>query len=191
MQETIEKLLVLQDRDRKIHRVQQELAHISPARESLRAKAIATQSQLDSAKNHVKQIESERKRLELDVEAKKLQIEKYANQQLQTRKNEEYRALANEIENCKGEITKIEDREIELMEQMEAAQKEVARSTVDANEAKKLVEGQITQLNQREENLKKELAELQNGRAELGSAVDEIARNRYDRLMKSNEIGRA
>ena len=71
MLETIEKLLVLQDRDRKIHRVQQELAQIAPEREHLRTKATATQAQLEAAKTRVKQIESDRKRLELDVEAKK------------------------------------------------------------------------------------------------------------------------
>jgi predicted nucleic acid-binding Zn-ribbon protein len=185
MLETIEKLLVLQDRDRKIHRVQQELAHISPERESLRAKATSTQAHLDTAKNRVKQIESERKRLEIDVEFKKTQIEKYANQQLQTRKNEEYRALAQEIEHCKAEITKIEDNEIELMEQAEAAQKEVLRAMADASEAKKLVESQVSQLDQREQNLKKDLTELQQGRAELAAAVDETARVRYERLLKS------
>jgi uncharacterized protein len=185
MLETIEKLLVLQDRDRKINRVQQELAHISPERESLRAKASTTQAQLDAAKNRVKQIESERKRLEIEVESKKTQIEKYANQQLQTRKNEEYRALAQEIEHCKAEITKIEDKEIELMEQAEAAQKEVLRAMADASEAKKQVESQVSQLDQREQNLKKELAELQQGRAELSAAVDETARVRYERLLKS------
>ena len=105
--------------------------------------------------------------------------------QLQTRKNEEYRALAHEIDGCKADITKIEDQEIELMEQAEAAQKEVVRATTDANEAKKLAEGQVAQLNQREENLKKELAELQSSRAELAAAVDETARARYERLLKS------
>ena len=185
MQETIEKLLILQDRDRKILRVQQELAHITPEREALRARAASTQSQLEAAKGRVKQIEADRKRLEVDVESKKTQMEKYANQQLQTRKNEEYRALAHEIDGCKAEITNIEDREIELMEQAEAAQKEVVRATTDANEAKKLAEGQVAQLNQREENLKKELAELQNSRAELAAAVDEMARARYERLLKS------
>jgi predicted nucleic acid-binding Zn-ribbon protein len=185
MLDTIEKLLVLQDRDRKINRVQQELGHISPERENLRSKASSTQAQLDAAKNRVKQIESERKRLEIDVESKKTQIEKYANQQLQTRKNEEYRALAQEIEHCKAEITKIEDHEIELMEQAEAAQKEVLRAMADASEAKKLVESQVSQLDQREQNLKKELAELQQGRTELAAAVDETARNRYERLLKS------
>jgi predicted nucleic acid-binding Zn-ribbon protein len=185
MLETIEKLLVLQDRDRKINRVQQELAFISPERESLRAKASTTQAQLDAAKTRVKQIESERKRLEIDVESKKSQIEKYANQQLQTRKNEEYRALAQEIEHCKAEITKIEDGEIELMEKAEAAQKEVLRAMADASEAKKQVENQVAELDKREENLKKELGELQQGRTELAGAVDETVRVRYERLLKN------
>jgi len=185
MFEVIEKLLILQDRDRKIRRVEQELGHIGPERDTLRTKAATTQTQLDAAKLHVKQIESDRKRLELDVESKKTQIEKYANQQLQTRKNEEYRALAHEIEMCKEAIVKIEDEEIVLMERGEAAQKEVTRATLEANEAKKLVDSQVTELDQREANLSKELAELQTGRAELAAAVEETARTRYERLYKS------
>ena len=185
MLETIEKLLILQDRDRKISRVQQELAHISPEREGLRAKAAASQAQLDAAKNRVKQIETDRKRLELEVESKKQQIEKYANQQLQTRKNEEYRALSHEIDMCKADIVKIEDQEIVLMEQAEAAQKETGVLIREADDTKKLMDGQVQQLNQREENLKKELAELQRGRAELAAAVDESVRTRYERLFKS------
>ena len=129
MLEAIEKLLVLQDRDRKIRRVQAELAHIEPERQTLKSKTSSTQTALDAGKQRVKQIEADRKRLELDVEAKQQQIAKYANQQLQTRKNEEYKALAHEIEMCKADITKIEDQEITLMEQAEAAQKDVVRLT--------------------------------------------------------------
>jgi uncharacterized protein len=185
MLDSIEKLLILQDRDRKIHRVQQELAQIAPERENLRGRAFTTQAQLDTAKNRVKHIESERKQRDLEVEAKKTQIEKYANQQLQTRKNEEYKALAHEIEMAKEAIFKIEDAEIVLMEQAEAAQKEVIRATLEANEAKKLADTQIGELGQREENFKKELAALQSGRTELASAVDESTCSRYERLLKS------
>ncbi len=185
MQEIIEKLLILQDRDRKILRVSQELAHIGPERDGLRARAAATQSSMEAAKNRVKQIESERKQRDLEIEAKKTQIEKYLNQQLQTRKNEEYRALTHEIEMAKEAIFKIEDAEIVLMEQAEVAQKEVARATAEAAAAKKLVEDQISQLNTREENLKKEFAELSGGRSGLAGAVDESVRNRYERLFKS------
>jgi predicted nucleic acid-binding Zn-ribbon protein len=185
MLDTIEKLLVLQDRDRKIHRVREELAHIAPERESLRAKASSTQASLDAAKTRGKQIESERKRLEIDVESQKTQIEKYANQQLQTRKNEEYRALAQEIEHCKANIIKIEDKEIELMEQAEGAQKEVIRAMGEANEAKKQLDSEVAQLDQREANLKKDFEGLQQGRTELAAAIDETTRTRYERLLKS------
>ena len=185
MLETIEKLLLLQDRDQKIRRVQGELAHLSPERDGLRARAAATLSQLETLKTRARQIESDRKRLELDVDGKKQQIEKYANQQLQTRKNEEYRALAHEIDSCKADITKIEDQEIGLMEQAEQVQKETSRISREAGETKTLVDGQVAQLDQREENLKKELAELLQGRAELAAGVEESARVRYDRLVRS------
>jgi predicted nucleic acid-binding Zn-ribbon protein len=185
MLETIEKLLLLQDRDQKIRRVQGELAHLGPERDGLRARAAATLSQLETLKTRARQIESDRKRLELDVDGKKQQIEKYANQQLQTRKNEEYRALSHEIDTCKAEITKIEDEEIVLMEQAETVQKEAVRLLRETDETKKLAEGQIAQLNQREENLKKELGELQRGRAELAAAVEPSVCQRYERLFKS------
>jgi predicted nucleic acid-binding Zn-ribbon protein len=86
---------------------------------------------------------------------------------------------------CHADITKIEDQEIVLMEQAEETQKEVTHLSRETDEIKKTAEGQITQLGQREENLKKELAELQRGRAELAAAVDKVVYQRYERLFKS------
>src|ERR1700757_3551246 len=111
MLEAIEKLLILQDRDQHILRVKNELAHVEPERQMLNAKAPGTQASLEAAKNRGRQIESDRKKLELEVEAKKQQIEKYSLQQFQTKNNEEYRALAHEIETCKAIIFKLEDQQ--------------------------------------------------------------------------------
>lgn len=185
MLDAIEKLLILQDRDQKLIRVKDELAHIEPERQMLKAKAAGTQAVLDSAKNRVKQIESDRKKLELDVEAKKQLIEKYAHQQFQTKKNEEYRALAHEIEGCKKAIFELENQQIDLMELADVAQKEVAAATIAANEARKGVESQIADLAVREKKLQEQLTELESNRAQLAAAVDESARNRYERLLKS------
>ena len=185
MLEAIEKLLILQDRDRKIRRVQAELAHIEPERQTLKGKTASTQAALEAGKLRLRQIESDRKRLELDVDAKQQQIAKYANQQLLTRKNEEYKALAHEIDGCKADISKIEDQEISLMEQAEVAQKELVRLTAEAAEAKKHADSLVSQLGEREVNLQKELATLQSNREELAAVVDEGARGRYDRLAKS------
>lgn len=185
MLEVIEKLLILQDRDRRLRRLRAELSHIAPERQMFQVKASEAQGTLEQAKTKVKQTESDRKTLELEVEAKKQLIERYANQQLQTRKNEEYRALAHEIETCKADIFKIEDKEIALMEQAETAQQDVARATQATSQSRKLMEDQLAQLNTREQNLKRELAELEVNREDLAAAVDEIARARYERLFKS------
>jgi predicted nucleic acid-binding Zn-ribbon protein len=185
MFETIEKLLILQDRDRKIRRLNAELAHLEPERQTLKANSANAQAQLENAKLRIMQIESSRKDMELEVEAKKQMIVRYANQQFQTRKNEEYRALAHEIETCKDAIFKIEDQEIELMEQAEAGQKEVQQAKQAVNDARKLMDEQVAQLDAREQNLQKELAELETNREALASAVDESARNRYERLVRS------
>src|SRR5206468_3003031 len=62
MLEAIEKLLILQDRDRKISRLRSELANIGPERQALAAKTASSQAALDAAKERIKQIESDRKK---------------------------------------------------------------------------------------------------------------------------------
>jgi uncharacterized protein len=185
MLETIERLLILQDRDRNIRRVQGELMHIEPQRQTFKARAAEAQAAVESAKTRIKQLESARKDLELEVEAKKQLIAKYSLQQFQTRKNDEYKALSHEIEMCQAAIVQIEDRELELMEQAEAAQKDLAQANQALNENRKIADDQIGQLDAREQNLKKELAGLQVDREQLAQAVEETARNRYERAAKS------
>jgi len=185
MLEAIEKLLILQDRDRNLLRTQAELASIEPQRERAKSRASSSQQALDAAKLKAKQIESDKKKLELDVEAQQERIAKYSGQQLLTKKNEEYRALAHEIETCKGVISKLEDQILELMERADAAAKEVAAALKLAAEAKKDVDAEVAELGKREENFKVKLAELQSNRKELAAAVEEGALARYERLLRS------
>ena len=184
MLEVIEKLLILQDRDRKILQVREELARIPPERLELQARSATAQAKLESARLRVKQLESERKTLELDVEAKKQLIDKYSVQQYQTRKNEEYRALTHEIDTCKQVIVKLEDQQLELMDQGEQAQREVAALTQTGTEVKRTVEGRLSDLAAREAHLRQELNTLEANRNELAAAVAEGARTRYERLLK-------
>lgn len=178
----IEKLLILQDRDRRIQRLQMELSGIGPERTLLQSKTQGNLAALENAKTKARQIESDRKKLELEVEAKKQLIDRYATQQLQTRKNEEYRALAHQIATCKEEITKLEDQQIELMEQAETAALEVANANAAYQEIKRLAESQLSNLAAREQNLQADLAQQSEGRNDLVAAVDPGVLPRYDRL---------
>jgi predicted nucleic acid-binding Zn-ribbon protein len=184
MLEVVERLLILQDRDRKLRQTHAELAGIEPQRYLLQAKLTQVQTKSESAKLRLKQIESDRKKLELEAESRKESIDRYSLQQFQTRKNEEYRALAHEIDTCKQEIVKLEDQQLECMEEAEKVQKEAAQAAQDASTLKKDVEDQIAKLGLRQKNLIEQLAELENDRDKLAEAVEPSALARYERLTK-------
>ena len=184
MLEALRQLLILQERDRKILRTRAELASIAPQHQLLVSKSSGAQAAHDAAKLRTKQIETERKKLELEVDAKKLQIEKYSLQQFQTKKNEEYRALAHEIEQCKEVIAKLEDGQLECMELADAAQTELLAATRVAQELKKNAEAQLADLAARESNLRTELAGLEADRDKLTADVEEGALVRYERLLQ-------
>ena len=184
MLEVIEKLLILQDRDSKILQLQEELARIGPDRDAIQGRLAGASAGLDAAKLRSKQLESERKKLELDVDARKQLIEKYSLQQFQTKKNEEYRALAHEIETCKEAIVKLDDQQLEIMEKMEAEQRVLARAAAEAAEARKAADSRVADLDKSEANLKKEQEGLQSNRNELATVVEDSARTKYERLLK-------
>jgi predicted nucleic acid-binding Zn-ribbon protein len=185
MLQVIEKLLILQDRDRQIMRIKDQLARIDPERQMLTDRASGAQAGLDAAKLRMKQIETDRKRLEIEVDTKKTQIEKYSLQQFQTKKNEEYRALAHEIETCRGDIVKLEDQQLEFMEQADVAQREAAVAAKEAEHLKKVADGQLKELADREKNLSAELAGLAGNRDELAGGIEDSVLYRYERLLKN------
>jgi len=185
MQHIIEKLLILQDRDRRISRIREQLARIEPERQLFQSRAASAQAGLDATKLKIKQTETDRKKLELEADTRKQQIERYALQQFQTKKNEEYRALAHEIETCKEAITLLEDQQLELMEQIEAHQKQAAAATREADESRKVAESKLKDIAAGEQNLRAELAGLESNRDELTAAIEERALRQYERLLRS------
>lgn len=119
MIETLEKLLLLQERDQRLQTFLREIEGVPAEKAAFERELQAAQQTLATAKERASQIEIERKRLEVEAEGKRSQIAKYRTQQFETRKNEEYAALKNEIERAEKDIIDIEDRVLELMEEAE------------------------------------------------------------------------
>ena len=124
----IEQLLVVQDHDTNIKALQSELQTL-PFEQNRLEKAIQDRiAALERSRQRAKEIEVERKKVELDASARRDQIAKYKTQQFQTRKNDEFQALGNEIARLEKEINQIEDHEIDLMEQAENIGREIQRA---------------------------------------------------------------
>ena len=185
MLEALEKLLILQDRDHHLRRVRDELAQLGPEQVALQQRLESAQAALEQARQRLRQLENERRQLELDVAGKQQLIERYSQQQMQTRKNEEYQMLAQEIDRLKAAIREIEDRELDLMEQAELAQKQIQAAQENLRQTEGWVRDHQALLRQREQNLRKEEQQLLEERQRLADQLEPALRQRYERLLKN------
>lgn len=181
----LEKLLVLQDRDRRIVQLKAERARIpeqiASAEQGLKAKS----TRLDSLRDEAKHIEAGRKKLEIDAESKRGQITKYRMQLAQIKSNTEYQALLKEIAKVEEEIDAIETHELEVMEKSDQLQPAVKMEQVALKEGTAKVEVERADLQKRAVMIEQELKQLQEERQKLVQETDPDALSRYERLMRS------
>ncbi len=182
MRETIQKLLALQSHDRLIHEANTDWESIEPRREALKSNALQAQKKLESQKQGLKAAEVRRKELELEVESKKNLTQRYAQQQLETRNNEEYRALASQIRHVEEEISKLDDQQIECMEEIETLKVETESFEKTFQESIDSIKKQLEDLQVREKELDERLDSLEDQRDELCEGIDPDALARYERL---------
>lgn len=180
----IERLLLLQDRDKKARTLRNELKTIPTDRAALEEKLKSLQNQATDARQRQRNAEVEQSRLDTEIKSRREQIVKYETQKLQTRKNEEYQALSNSIEHVKKEISGIEDRQIELMETLEALKPEVASADKAAAEAATQVKNQLQDLEVKKTNIDAQLSDLEHSRPKFTEGVDEDLLDVYGRLFQ-------
>jgi predicted nucleic acid-binding Zn-ribbon protein len=181
----VEKLLTVQERDQRIRAFQLEL-HAIPEEQKFKEKQIAdAAARLEAAKTRMKEIEVDRGKLQVDSQAKRDAIARYKTQQFQTRKNEEFAALGHEIGAAEKAIVGFEDRELELMEEVENLRPVVAEAERAHKEEKAKLDAQIAELAKKAENIRARLDELAAGRPALVEGIDEDLLDNYNRLFKS------
>ena len=187
MSPEIEKLLVIQDRDKRLIQLEQQLQRIPGERAEIEERAKAATSRLEELKAKSKHAESERKLLENEVASKRTQIDKWRSQQVQTKKNEEYQALAHEVENAEKDIFKIEDKELDLMDRSEKIAAEIKAEQQVLAEVNAQAQRQTETIGKRETAMKEEIEKLKAERAALCATVDESSLSRYERIMRHRQ----
>jgi len=181
----LEQLLVLQDRDQKIRQIQNEIKTLPLQRQNLESQLAASVSAVDALKQKVRQVEIDRKRLELDVGTRDESISRLKTQQYQTRKNDEFQAMGHEIERYENEIRKIEDEELELMVQADKVKADLAAEEKKAAATKDSISRQLVDLEDKSRTLETRMQDLTKERTELASKIDEDLLSRFERLFKS------
>lgn len=182
MRPDLEALLVLQDRDQKIKVLQTQQKNLPREKKALEDKLASAKLLLDQARQQTKGNEVDRRKLQLEAEGKRGAIARFRTQQQQTRKNEEFTALTNEIKHFEADIQDLEDRELELMEQAERLQANVGSMEKDFAKAEATVRDQLGKLEAGAGAVQERLEELQADRVKQAGKVEGALVELYQRL---------
>jgi len=148
-------------------------------RENLEAQLAASAAALAALKHKGQHLEMDRKKLELDAGTRQESITRLKTQQYETRKNDEFRAMGNEIERYEKEIRQIEDQELELMDQAEKLKVEIGTEDKKASGARTSIARQMTDLEEKAMTLETRLGELTAERTEAAGKIDEDLLGRF------------
>ena len=185
MQAELEQLLVLQDRQQKIKQIQTEIKSLPQQRQNLEAQLAVSAAALAALKHKGQHLEMDRKKLELDAGTRQESITRLKTQQYETRKNDEFRAMGNEIERYEKEIRAIEDQELELMDQADKLKAEIGAEDKKASGARESIARQMTDLEEKAKTLETRLTELTAERTDAAGRIDEDLLGRFERLFAS------
>lgn len=180
----IEKLLNVQTCDIKLQKTELDLARLPKERAAYHSKIESERAGIEEARQSLAALEVKRKEMESQTKTLESEIQRFRNQQLEVKKNEEYRALTAQIEQAQATISQLEEGEIELMFEIDTA-----KSTFE--EEKKQIEDRICEqeklislLKEKELSLSQslELAREEYNRARMEADTEYL--EQYDRVRK-------
>jgi len=185
----IENLLKLQDADKEIRRLQDEVAELPKRVAAIEQKLAGTKAQLEKAQTAVKADEASRRKFDANITELRGKISKYRDQSLDVKTNEQYKALLHEIQFAEKEIAANEDKILELMVNADARDKEVKAAQAELKEETAEIEREKEQARQRTAEDEKLLTEWRGKRDQLRSLIREDLLRHYERVSKFRGSG--
>jgi predicted nucleic acid-binding Zn-ribbon protein len=185
----IENLLKLQEVDKEIRRLQDEIAEFPKRVAAIELKLAGTKTQLEKAQTAVKADEAARRKHDSTISDLRGKISKYRDQSLDVKTNEQYKALLHEIQFAEKEIAATEDKILELMVNADARDKEVKAAQAEMKAEQAEIEKEKEQARQRTAEDEKLLAEQRAKRDQLRTGVNEDLLRQYERVSKFRGSG--
>lgn len=185
MLDEVRSLLALQELDRRIIALDQDLEKMPQQEARARNKLAEDEKAVANAKEAVNQGEMALKNLELDAETRKTSIARLKTQQFETRKNEEFQALGHEITRYEKEVDDLETKELELMEKIDQFRQGLKNAQEGLAKTQTLVDEDLASIRQRHESKEAEKSSTLEQRSQLVEKIPDESLPLYERLMKS------
>jgi hypothetical protein len=185
----IENLLKLQDTDKEIRRLQDEVAEFPKRVAVIEQKLAGTKAQLEKAQTAVKADEANRRKFDTAISDLRGKISKYRDQSLDVKTNDQYKALLHEIQFAEKEIAANEDKILELMVNADARDKEVKAAQAELKAETAEIEAEKEQARQTTAADEKLLTEWRAKRDGIRTGINEDLLRHFERVSKFRGSG--
>lgn len=159
-----------------------ELARVPGALEGIDAEIEAARSHVKAVEEELRQTAAKRRHAETELEEAEANVDKYGDQLLGARSNEEYKGLQKQIANTKTRIGTIEDRILALMEKADELENKLADRKRTFDERSTVLEAKKTGIRSRAREQEQERDQLLKRRAATFAGLSEEIAARYERI---------
>lgn len=188
MRDDVKQLLNLQETDQTIQHLETELERIPRLQEAAKNRLAADTAALAEAKSNDRANEMEIKKVELDIGTRRNTIDRLRNQQFETKKNEEYTKLGDEITRYEGQVDELETRELELMEVADDLRSRIAEAEEALAKTRTFVDEEIAELEARAGEHRNDLKGAKEKReSQIAAIDDEDLLDTYARLFNKRD----
>jgi len=178
------KLLVVQGYDMQLRDLEREMNDIPLRKKEEEDRLTEHKEALVAAETKQKASQLAIKELEAESVSREEKITKLRQQQMQLKTNKEFQAMEAEIAAVQGEISGIEDRELGLMEEVEAARKEMDQKKQALAEEEAAVAGDCKAWDERMGELESETERIRAQRAEAAQGVGDAWMVKYETTLE-------
>jgi len=184
MHPAIPHLIELQHVDQQIAALRAELESYPKRIRETDLKLTGARAEVAVAKDAQTKIVAERKKFEFEVQQWKDRARKYRDQSSAVKTNEAFKALQHEIANAEAEVSKAEDRQLEVMMAAEEVERRVKLADSRLKEAEQAAAFERKQIEAQGIEKKKQLEAAIAEREKIIAPVPEELRELYARISK-------
>ena len=171
MKQELLQLVRLQDLMRRAEADGQKIAAVPASVARLEKELLGAQEEVDRESARLEELQKDRRKLEGDLMAVETRIEKFQSQLQEVKTNKEYQAMLREIETCRSERARLDERILLEMEESDQ-HSAVFRQVEERLEAKRRdTEQGKRRLADEVERMKREKAELETERDQIASTI--------------------
>ena len=187
MKQAIKDLLILQAEDLRIRDLKNRLASIPTERAKLVAEFDVVRKGLEKAKKNKLSVEQAVKQQAAATADAQEKLRALKIKSSSVKKINEYNAINAEIASAEKAISDSETREIELMDEQEAADKLLAKAERAYRATGRTVQAEVRELDSLKEMVMKEVAEREAASAELEKNVPTTYLSSYRRMLATGK----